>query len=248
MRIHDLIAKGVAARRRELGWTQEQTANVFRTHGLLAWRTSTVGSLEAGLRRPKLDEVLLMARALGVTLDQLIPGGDDERVELGDDAVVSPRWIREMLSDGFYQQLAKEMPYERFPLHRIWAEIHRRAQEEEERDAPVEAAINEWAERHDVILMAGDVFASHERPSDAERHAAKRLGVEISPLKLASRALWDHRNFDEERDRRVGNVDELGLRSRQARRGLVTREMLAELRVLFEEIKADQGGNGDGER
>src|SRR5271157_4450904 len=44
-----------------------------RSHGLRAYRTSTVGSLEAGLRRPRLDEALLMARALGVTLDKLIP-------------------------------------------------------------------------------------------------------------------------------------------------------------------------------
>jgi len=68
-------------------------------------------------------------------------------------------------------------------------------------------------------------------------------------VKLASRALWDHRDFDEERDRRVGNVDELEPRSRQARRGLVTRDMLAELRVLlFNEIRAGQGQDGNGER
>ena len=189
-----------------------------------------------------------MARALGVTLDKLIPGGDDERVELGDDAVVSPRWIREILSGGFYDQLVEGMPYEHFPVHHIMAEVHRLTQEQEDRDAPVEAAINEWAERHDITLMAGDLFASHKRPSDAERHAAQRLGVQISPLKLASRALWDHRNFDEERDRRVGNVDELEPRSRQARRGLVTRQMLAELRALFDEIKLDLERDGDGER
>lgn len=248
VRIHDLIAKGVAEVRRQRGWTQEQTANAFRSHGLRAWRTSTVGSLEAGLRRPRLEEALLMARALGVTLDKLLPGGDDERVELGDDAVASPRWIREMLSDGFFDQRVEEMPYERFPLHRIWAEIHRLAEAEEERDAPLIGAISEWAEGHNVTLMGEDLLASHERPSDAERHAAQRLGVEISPLKLASRALWDHRNFDEERDRRVGNVDELEPRSRQARRGLVTREMLSELRALFDEIKADQSGDGNGER
>jgi transcriptional regulator with XRE-family HTH domain len=238
--MHELIAKGVAARRRDLGWTQEQTANTFRAHGLLAWRTSTVGSLEAGLRRPKLDEVLLMARALGVTLDKLILGGDDERVELGDDAEVSPLWIRGMLSGGFFDQRAGDVPYERFPLHRIWAQVSRLAREQKEREAPLMEAINEWAGRHNVTLMAGDLFASHERPSDAERYAAQRLGVETSPLKLASRALWDHRNFDEERDRRVGDVDELEPRSRQARRGLVTREMLAELRAFFGEIKVGQ--------
>ena len=109
-------------------------------------------------------------------------------------------------------------------------------------------AIRKRAERHNIALMGEDLLASHERPSDAERHAAERLGVEISPLKLAARTVWDHRNFDEERDRRVGDVDELEPRSRQARRGLVTRQMLAELRTLFDEIKVDQSGDGNGER
>jgi hypothetical protein len=109
-------------------------------------------------------------------------------------------------------------------------------------------AISEWAKQHDVQLTGADLMASHERPSDSERHAAQRLGVEISPLKLASRTLWDHRNFDAERDRRIGNVDELPPRSRQARRGLVTREMLADLRGLFDELKVSQDGDGDGER
>ena len=84
--------------------------------------------------------------------------------------------------------------------------------------------------------------------SDTERHAARRLGVEIPQLKLSARVLWEHRGFDEERDRRVGDVDQLEPRSRQARRGLVTREMLAELRAVLDEAYASQGGDGDGER
>ena len=246
MRIHDLFAKGVAEARRRNDWTQEQAANAFRSHGLHAWRTSTVGSLEAGLRRPRLDEMLMMARALGVTLDKLIPGGDDERVELADDAVVSPRWIREILAGDFWQQSLEEMPYEHFPVHDFMREVTRRAREMEERAH--EDQILEWVDRHDIPLKASDLWESHKRPSDAERHAAQRLGVEPSDVKLTSRALWDQRNFDDERDRRVGNVDELEPRSRQARRGLVTREMLAELRAVFAEIGISRGGGGGSER
>jgi transcriptional regulator with XRE-family HTH domain len=251
VQIHDLIARGAADARRRKGWTQEHAARVFRAHGLHSWRRGTVGQLEAGLRKPGLAELLLLARALEVGADQLIPGGDDERVELADDARVSPRWIREMLSGEFFRNLdrpAKEMPYERLPIDDIMAEIRRLAWAQEERDAPLVEAIDEWAERHDVELMAADLFAAHERPSGAERHAAQRLGVEITPLKFASRALWDHRNFDEERDRRVGGIDQLEPRSRQARRGLITREMLAELRALFEEIQLGQEQDDDGER
>ena len=106
--MHDLIARGVAAERHRQGLTQEQVALMFRSHGLRAWRKGTVGQLEAGLRKPRLDEVLLMARALSVTLDKLISGEDDERLELGDDAEVSTRWIREMLTGGFSRDRTTE--------------------------------------------------------------------------------------------------------------------------------------------
>jgi transcriptional regulator with XRE-family HTH domain len=249
--MYDLFGRGVARARQEKGWTQEQTARVFRAHGLSAWRKGTVGQLEAGLRRPKLDEMLLMARALDVTIDQLVPGGDDERVELGEGAEVSPRWIREMLTGEFFRNLdrpAEEVPYEHLPVDDIMAEVRERVRAEEEREEPFVRAIADWDERHGDKLMGGDLLAMHERPSDAERHAAQRLGVEPPELKLASRALWDRRDFDDERDRRVGDVDQLEPRSRQARRGLVTREMLAELRVLFDEIKVRHGRGDADER
>jgi transcriptional regulator with XRE-family HTH domain len=243
VRVHDLIARGVAEERRRQGLTQEQVASAFRSHGLRAWRKGTVGQLEAGLRKPRFDELLLMARALGVTLDKLIPGGDDERVELGDDAEVSPRWIREILSGDFYKRPLEKMPYEHFPVDDIIAEVLSRAEAEEERQAPLVAPILEWAEEHHVLLLAADLFAMHKRASDAERHAAQRLGVEVMQVKLSARALWDRRDFDDERDRRIGNVDQLEPRSRQARRGLVTREMLAELRAFLDEVYAGQGSD-----
>jgi hypothetical protein len=108
--------------------------------------------------------------------------------------------------------------------------------------------ILEWAKQHDVKLAEGDWLAVFETASDTEQRAARRLGVEIAQVKLSARVLWDHRDFDDERDGRIGEVDELEPRSRQARRGLVTREMLAELRALFEEIRTGKEGNGAGER
>ena len=245
MRMHELIAKGVAGARRRQGWTQEQTANAFRIHGLRAWRTSTVGSLEAGLRRPRFDELLLMARALGTTLDELIPGGDDEVVELGEGAEVSPRWVREMLAGPFYDQAIEDLPYERFPFDDAIAEAMSRSDDENRRVTALVEPIVKWAEQHGNEVTTLDVRAMWESASDTERHAARRLGVEIPQLKLAARVLWEHRGFDEERDRRVGDADQLEPRSRQARRGLVTREMLAELGAVLDEAYAGHGGDSE---
>jgi transcriptional regulator with XRE-family HTH domain len=249
VKVHDLIARGVAAERHRQGLTQEQVALMFRSHGLRAWRKGTVGQLEAGLRKPRLDEVLLMARALSVTLDKLIPGGDEERIELGDDAEVSPRWIREMLTGDFYRDRPLEdLPYERFPVDELMADALIRSEAEKKRVEVLAQPILEWAKQHDVKLAEGDWLAVFETASDTERRAARRLGVDIIQVKLSARVLWNHRDFDDERDGRIGDVDELEPRSRQARRGLVTREMLAELRTLFEEIKAGTEGDGAGER
>lgn len=255
MRVYELIARGVAEARQRNGWTQEQTATMFRAHGLRAWRKGTVGQLEAGLRKPRLDELLLMARALDVALDKLIPGGDDERVQLGDDAVVSPRWIREMITGDFYKGFrpAKEVPYERFPLDDVMTEMRRRSRAAEERDAPFVEAVLELAEQDDIKIMARDLFAIYKRASGAERHAGQRLGVPVPHVKLAARFLaargsWDYPEFDDERDHRIGNIDEIEPRSRQARRGLVTRGMLAELRAFLDEVRGSQEGGGGGER
>ena len=256
VRVHELIGRGVAEARRRKGLTQEQAARRFQGRGLRTWRKGTVGQLEAGLRRPGLDEVLLMASALEVTVDQLIPGEDDERVELGDGATVSPRWIREMLTGELHRDTPRplaDMPYAQFPVHKVMAEVMHRLGAEENRAEALLAPILKWAEQHNVKLTSEDWEAIFDTPSDTERHAARRLGIEVTQLKLsarvlAARALWGLPEFDDERDRRVGNLGELEPRSRQAHRGLVTRQMLTELWAFLDEVYVRQEGDSDGER
>jgi len=248
--MHELIGKGFAEVRRRQGLTQEEAAWRLQGRGLTAWRTSTVGSLEAGLRRPRLDEVLLMAAALQVPVDELIPGGDDERVELGHGAVVSPRWIREMLTGERWRdpdsRPLEKMPYEWFPVNATLAGALDQVRAEDKRYQELTAPILDWAEQHDVTLTEDDWRGMFDKPSDTERHAARRLKAEVPVLKLSAHVLWNHRDFDQERDRRVGDIDQLEPRSRQARRGLVTREMLAELRAFLEDAYAGQEGDDDG--
>lgn len=238
VRVHDLIARGVAEARRRRGWTQEQAARAFRGKGLTAWRTSTVGSLEAGLRRPRLDEVLLMARALEVTLDELLPG-DDEHVDMGDGAVMTPRGIRELLKGGFDQfekVPAESAPYESFPEDVVIEDLYRRSVSERERLDRLLQPITQWCDDHGFQLLHGDYRLALGTPADAERHAARRLGVEPAQVKLASRVLWDHRDFGQERDARIGDTASLSPRSLQARRGLVTRDMLSELGEFLRQV------------
>lgn len=180
MRVADLLVTGLKQARQRKGCTQEAAAAAFRAYGLPAWRTSTVGQMEAGLRIPKFEELLLMCAALDVTLDELFPG-EDEHVEVGRSGAATPRAIRALLS----------------------------------RSAPRSAA-----------LVPG---GSPAIPSDADRHAARRLGLSAAEAAGAAQAAWG-RDFAAERDARLGDVSGMPLRSLQARRGLVSRGMLAELR------------------
>lgn len=249
--MHELIGKGFAEARRGEGLTQEQAARRLQGRGLTAWRKSTVGQLEAGLRRPTIAEMLLLAAALQVTVDTLFPGGDDERVELGDGTTVSPRWIREMLNGEFYRdphRPIEQVPYARFPVQDIMERLTDRLQAEREYWHARIAPIREHAEIDDHYVTGVDEHRMFDPPTDTERHAAQRLDIDVRILKYTARTLFKHRDFDEERDRRVGNIDELPPRSRQARRGLVTRQMLAELDAFLDKVGFDRKRDADGER
>jgi transcriptional regulator with XRE-family HTH domain len=235
VRMHDLIAAGVAAARQRKRWTQEEAARRFRHVGLTTYRTSTVGSLEAGLRRPRLDEVLLMCAALDCTLDQLLPA-TEEPIELGDGAVMSADAVRSLLCDGMPAETTAEM---HFPGDATEVEyVLGRAVAEVDQIMPLLVPIR----RHSPSLGDEDITAALELPDDAERHAARRLGIHPSQVKLASRALW-RRDFAEERDARIGDLSQLEPRSRQARRGLVTREMLGAMRDYLDSVPGERGAD-----
>lgn len=65
-------------------------------------------------------------------------------------------------------------------------------------------------------------------PSEAEIHAAKRLGITGRGVHRVSTQLWEGRGLDEERARRLAA---LAQPATAAYRGHVTRELLAELRA-----------------
>lgn len=65
-------------------------------------------------------------------------------------------------------------------------------------------------------------------PTDAERKAATRLGVTPETVVRRGPSRWGHR-LDDERDRRLGDTSEVSARTVQARRGHITRQLIAEL-------------------
>ena len=83
------------------------------------------------------------------------------------------------------------------------------------------------ADRHTLRAGLTDL-ALMNPPSEAELHAAETLHAPVSTIKRSSMDLWGQ-SLDRERDSRLKNVSRLTARERQARRGHVTRGLLAEL-------------------
>lgn len=73
-----------------------------------------------------------------------------------------------------------------------------------------------------------------QSPNEAERKAAKRLGVAPERVAQQGRQLWGRR-LSHERDARVEQTAGTDRRSLQALRGHVTRQLLAELAAHLEE-------------
>jgi transcriptional regulator with XRE-family HTH domain len=69
--------------------------------------------------------------------------------------------------------------------------------------------------------------------AEALQKAARALGVPIGVVALVGTDLWG-RSLVDERERRLGDVDGLSPRAVQARRGHVTRALIAELRAALE--------------
>lgn len=72
------------------------------------------------------------------------------------------------------------------------------------------------------------IIPAKDWPNDAEIKASARLGITTERLQKLASLVWG-RSLSEERERRLGDVDDLPRRTVQARRGHITRQLLAEL-------------------
>lgn len=92
-----------------------------------------------------------------------------------------------------------------------------------------------WARKQATLAQMSAVFADH---MDATVKAAKRLGVTTADVDAAARTLWGQ-TLAGERDKRVQPVEGETPRALQARRGHITRALLAELREQLGQTEAE---------
>jgi hypothetical protein len=171
--------------------------------------------------------VLLLALAYETSLADLIAGDDDELVELTPQARLSVGALRAMLTGDQAAVLDLSTEAVDIPVRR---------------DAPAASRSGRFP---DVLAEAqrfgiGDLSLLEralDEVSDAERHAARKLGVSPERLNVVAMRRWG-RTLAEERDHRLSDqTRDSSPRSRQALRGHITRDLMNEL----EDELRDQG-------
>jgi hypothetical protein len=209
--LRDVLAAGLKEARQRQGLRQEDAASRAQRVGLTSWIRGTVAQAEVGARKFAIEEVLLLALAYETTLADLIAGNDADLVELSPEARLPVGTVRALLSG----QSPRELP----GVSRDGGE----AMETGRFPRPLAEAGRFGIGERD--LLARPVGATGE----ADRHAARKLGVSPEIVAETARRLWG-RSLSEERDHRLtGHGSDLTARSKQAQRGHITRELLTEL-------------------
>jgi DNA-binding XRE family transcriptional regulator len=229
------VDQAIGQRLRELrdehGLRQDQVARAARQVGL-GWTQSTVAAIERGNRALSLGEWFLLPTVIGFAggitgywpkLAELLPASG--RVALSAETTADV--------DVLLAELAGQLDHDSRTLG--------------DYDTPFIRQLNEGTRRWLAkvkrellplwpgMTLGGAQDAQEAARGDAERKAARKLGVDAMNLSVAAHGRYG-RSFTEERDARVAEQAPAGAapRSLQALRGHVTRAMLAELAPALE--------------
>lgn len=221
--LRQVLADGAARVRAERGLDEDAAAELLCEHGLTNWTGGTVRQVEAGVRALGVEELLLLCAAYEIGPADLA-GDTSGWVELGAAARVDAAALRALLS-GRRVTGGLDVPATR-------------AARPPGTPAPPDALVR--AAARFGVLGEAEVGRALAGIGDAERHAARRLGVSPERLVLAAVGLWG-RPLAAERDARIeARRPDTEPSLHLTLRGVVTRELLLELeRVLV--VPAEPG-------
>jgi hypothetical protein len=222
--------------RAELGLRQDQIAMAAQRAGL-GWTQSTVAAIERGNRALSLGEWFLLPHVIGMAsgwmahhseLADLLPASG--RIALTEETTTNVDVLRDALAGRLIHLDRKVFEDFDTPYIRDVRDGMRRHFAEVKRLLPL------WP----GMTVLGYSDALNAARGDAERKAARKLGVEPIKLSVAAYGRYDQ-SFTEERDARVAELAPADAppRSLQALRGHVTRAMLAELTSVLDQEETD---------
>jgi transcriptional regulator with XRE-family HTH domain len=192
---------------------QDDLVLEVRRHGMV-WTQSTISAIERGERRIDVAEFVWLCLILKAAPDELLAGDEDEVALAGPNPGLPLQDVRDALGGT-----------ERF------RGVDTRHQERLEQKDVMIAGVT-------ARLHAAEEDLQTQASREAERKAARRLGVDPITVARTAASLWG-RSLTEERDAQVGETTPPGAsrRSVQAYRGRVTRELMS---ALWDQIEKDR--------
>lgn len=210
-----VIGRNLRVWREAQGWTQSEVAYRCRTLGA-DWTQATVSAMEAGNRPLELGEFLVLLVALRIPPSDLVAG--EGPLRFASTATAPAEAVAAIFNEEAVLGLTPHLvePVITNALGRAFQAPKRIVHDFEARY------------RHPSFERppSGQIIAAAEQ--EAERKAARRLGMTPRALTLAAYALWG-RSLTDEREQRVGPDPN------RARRGHVTRQLIEELRRYQEQ-------------
>jgi transcriptional regulator with XRE-family HTH domain len=219
--------------REESGETATTIAKGCQRVGL-QWDRTILTRVEQGQRQVTFAEILLLAAVYSRPLSDLLPR---QTVEVGRNKRGAVTATAKAL-----QQSLTEKPYAVGGGWKIAG-----LEEDLAAAIPRSAGALEMFEARMPGAAGIDILAAAGHAGDeTTTKAAKALGAEAIEVATAAQALWG-RGLAEERDERTEQLGPTSsIRARQARRGHVTRQLLAELRPAIEaNRRGDNKGDAD---
>lgn len=192
----------------------------------LDWTRSTVAAIEAGRRALSIEEFILLPVIVAIgygaacRLDELLGVTPQGFQDWRDEPIALTRFLTVSLSDVWpviVSDAGRTNLVNRAPMHEAHMELGTAA-----------AGVGRLTWRANRVRRSAFGLA--------EQHAAERLETSPLAVSVAAHRLWK-RSFSEERDRRLAEKGEASPRTLQARRGHITRAMLAEIRHAFPDLK-----------
>jgi hypothetical protein len=220
------------ALREQHGRRQDDVARAARELGL-AWSRSKVAALERGDKALPAEELMLLPLVLAEaqcgqpSLADLLPQGSGT-VRLGDQTTMPAAVLAQVVRGEDVDLSEVTSPSIRRP-----SVIARAVSDTAPATDSVSAVVTRAASSD--TTAATELLAAERAAGDAERIAARRLGVPFTAVVAAALATWGH-GLTEERDARAAQRAGPGAsaRSAQAARGHVTRELYRELGPAIE--------------
>ncbi len=217
------FAVALGHRLRQVREKQGNTAAELAQHSQrlgLGWDRPTVARIELGQRQVSAKELLLMAALYGVSVRDLLP---TETVRMTNTVTATPTGLADALTD------VPGLPNWHFEglVEEALAAV--------DKMKPALRALQDRLPGANFVTIA--MAAEHQR-EEATVKAARRLDATAEEVAVAAQQLWA-RGVAAERDARVEEMGSaVNVRARQARRGHVTRVLLAELAPVVAQVRS----------